>query len=1313
MLEDPVPERRFVATFLITSACVLPESRTLLAARLKTRAETDPRVQMALVSFLPRIEFDTFDEELFAAVATLFEQAPSRRRKLDPILWPWMQYTHDRQVIAHALRAVTRPAPDRMIPYAPALETYECVGFIRGLAGLADDRGYALPDVSRPRTLEPAARRLMVDLVCDRRQDVQAAAFEALDETPVTEDEVAALLGLLHRTASVLRVGTIGRLSRLPDDRVLEIARTLLTDGNARKRGAGLELAGELIEMQRVPDEARALIRAHRASLASPELTGIADRLLDSAPVVTLDDCLGLVPPGARSPLPAPRYVGVHLETDAARACFASLGELLLQHAECEVPVGHATGRERVLLADAGWRLPWPREGAAVWADAREHLPLFEVWVDWLKNRPSAQRDRDGLELVRACAWVWRGESYRKHLPAPFRDTRAWSLSRTLERIVDWLLRLAAPRGGADLLVQHFEDALAKNVPSPEERDEHENQLGNYGRFLALPHVATVAIRWHLVVDYAGTYPDDVTDTTRQRLGVLTMLALERGIPGCTDCPQLADFMAAYDAGLLNEPDFIWWLLTPRSTGYGGMDDINFGPIHNVTRLRPPQELRDRPKLLAAVESVRSRLIEVELTRGDCPAPSTQPAFHLRHAGDATTLFRLVTALGSDPIFRQDESTYLTRAYSLSRLISVTVPGANDSPARFNELCQASAIKPKRLLEVAMFAPQWAACTELALDIPGLEDAVWWIHAHTKQRDWWRDPEIRDLWAARISERTELEAEDLEEGAVDVVWFQRMIKALGLKTWQQLQPPARFASRGGGHKRAQLFADAMLGHVTATELVARIDEKRHQDAVRALGLVPLPRQAAARQAETLRRYERLQAFKRESRKFGSQRQASEGRAVEIGLQNLARTAGYRDPGRLEWAMEAAAVADLARGPVAVTVEETTVSLELTSAGEPVLTVTKRGRSLKDVPARLRKNQAVADLRTRVTQLRRQKSRMRASLEAAMCRGDTFSARELRELLTHPMLRPMVVRLVFIGAGALIGYPDKDGRVLRDHAGHSEPIGSRDAVRIAHPLDLFERGDWHAWQRECFTAERIQPFKQVFRELYPKTTAELEQGASTRRYAGHQVNPRQALALLRQRHWVSTPEEGVRKTFHDEDLIAEVGFQEAFFTPAEIEELTLEQVAFVRRRSDKYERVALTEIPPRLFSEVMRDLDLVVSVAHAGGVAPEASASTVAMRAALLRETCQLLRLANVQVDGHHARIDGALGTYSVHLGSAGTSVLPGRSLYIVAVHSQHRGRLFLPFADDDPKTAEVLSKVLLLARDSEMKDPALLEQIRT
>ena len=192
--------------------------------------------------------------------------------------------------------------------------------------------------------------------------------------------------------------------------------------------------------------------------------------------------------------------------------------------------------------------------------------------------------------------------------------------------------------------------------------------------------------------------------------------------------------------------------------------------------------------------------------------------------------------------------------------------------------------------------------------------------------------------------------------------------------------------------------------------------------------------------------------------------------------------------------------------------------------------------------------------------------------------------------------------------------------------------------------------------------------------------------------------------------MSRPEEGVRRTFHDARLTAWLTFQEGFFSPAEIDGLTLEEVRFSPPGS--WDAVTLDQIPPRIFSETMRDLDLVVSVAHIGGVDPEASASSIEMRAALVTETARVLELDNIRIEEPRVFVDGSLGRYNVHLGSAMTHRQPGGALFIVAVPSQYRGRLFLPFADDDPKTAEVLSKVLMLARDAEIRDPTILEQIR-
>jgi hypothetical protein len=288
-----------------------------------------------------------------------------------------------------------------------------------------------------------------------------------------------------------------------------------------------------------------------------------------------------------------------------------------------------------------------------------------------------------------------------------------------------------------------------------------------------------------------------------------------------------------------------------------------------------------------------------------------------------------------------------------------------------------------------------------------------------------------------------------------------------------------------------------------------------------------------------------------------------------------------------------------------------------------------------------------------------------------------------------------------------GYPVKNGKFLANHKGKTAPVKVSDRLTIAHPLDLLANKDWHHWQKDCFQRERLQPFKQVFREIYVATKEEAAEGDRSRRYAGHQLNPQQAMALFGQRGW--STKEGIEKLFRDHGIIAEVYFNGGYTTPADVEAPTLELVGF--RKRDSWTLLALKKVPRKIFSEVMRDLDLVVSVAHVGGVDPEASASTVDLRGTLLKETFTLLSIKNVKLDSRHALIKGKLGDYSVHLGSGVVHKQPGGAVCIVPVHSQHRGRLFLPFADNDPKTAEVVSKVLLLARDHEIQDPTILEQI--
>jgi hypothetical protein len=391
------------------------------------------------------------------------------------------------------------------------------------------------------------------------------------------------------------------------------------------------------------------------------------------------------------------------------------------------------------------------------------------------------------------------------------------------------------------------------------------------------------------------------------------------------------------------------------------------------------------------------------------------------------------------------------------------------------------------------------------------------------------------------------------------------------------------------------------------------------------------------------------------------------------------------------------------------VEDVTVTLSIDFLSRPQIDVERNGRVLKSIPPKVKKHPAIIVLTDRKHAIKRQASRMRQSLEQAMCRGDGFTADELQSMFTHPVLKPMLIDLLFVGEG-LMGYLAEDGTKLEGMAGQMQTIPDGVVLRLAHPYDVWQTGEWHLWQHDCFRRERIQPFKQLFRELYVLTPAERDTHLYSLRYAGQQVQPQQAAALLATRHWVIHYEEGITRTFHEAQVTASFTVDYGIFTPADVGLTTLNQVVFTR--PGQWQPLPLETIPPLIFSEVMRDLDLVVSVAHAGGVDPEATTSTTEMRGNLVRETAELLKLTNVQVIEKLVLIEGKLNNYSIHLGSGVVHQRPGNYVCIVPVHAQQRGRIFLPFIDDDPKTAEIIAKVIMLARDDKIKDPTILQQIK-
>lgn len=688
-------------------------------------------------------------------------------------------------------------------------------------------------------------------------------------------------------------------------------------------------------------------------------------------------------------------------------------------------------------------------------------------------------------------------------------------------------------------------------------------------------------------------------------------------------------------------------------------------------------------------------VVNKELLRGDTPTEYSAYVSGIHVLSGMETFVRILSALGKDSL---DRSVYYwgnsqTKRGNLSYLLARCAPELGDDAAKLGKLLEGTDITEKRLIEAALYSPAWIDIIGEYLNLTGFKSACYYFMAHMNER-------FDEQKKAIIARFTPLSEDELNLGAFDVDWFHSAFNQLGEKKFDLIYDAAKYISDGGKHTRARKFADAALGRLVVEETESTIKDKRNKDLLMAYAIIPLNGEE-----DLIHRYLYLQQFLKESRQFGAQRSASEKKAVEAALRNLATNAGFSDTMRLTLRMETKLIENNQELFEEKQVGEWTFQLLIDNQGTAQIQCRKDGRQLKSIPAKAKKNPYVVRLQDMKKQLTEQYRRTRRMFEQAMEDGSEFTLEEMRQLCENPVVSPIVSKLIFKSEDALgifngLALCDLDGLILEDHADAK--------LIVAHPLHLYCSGCWHSFQKYLFDNKIAQPFRQVFRELYVKTKEELGCFTSLR-YAGNQIQPKKAAACLKERRWVADIEAGLQKIYYQDNIVATIYALADWFTPADIEAPTLEYVAFYDRKSGQ--ALKIDDIPDVIFSEVMRDVDMAVSVAHAGGVDPETSHSTVEMRAAILSFTLPLLRLKNVRVEGSHAFIDGNLANYSVHLGSGVVHQLGGTMLNVMPVHSQHRGRFFLPFVDDDPKTAEIISKIILFAEDLKLKDPSILEQI--
>lgn len=498
------------------------------------------------------------------------------------------------------------------------------------------------------------------------------------------------------------------------------------------------------------------------------------------------------------------------------------------------------------------------------------------------------------------------------------------------------------------------------------------------------------------------------------------------------------------------------------------------------------------------------------------------------------------------------------------------------------------------------------------------------------------------------------------------------------------------AGTGTTRRMLELIPSELVEAALGWNRAALLKRIRHNAlwGIASYGMLPLD------DGETvLDRYLTLRAIVKRGGKLGPNRRISHAAAIEIALDHLAQMTGFPDADRLEWECEARVAAEL---PPEAEIGDYKVGLRLEDT-EPVIAITnKAGKRLKSVPASVREHASYSDLREHQNRLRDQARRMRTGLiERLVATGGTLQPDEVSRLRHLPCGDPLLSALLWQDQAGTIGW-------LAD-------IDQYGPVAAVHPFTLYERGELARWQKEIVQCRVRQPVKQVFRELYLLTPAEREAKDRSLRFAGHKVDGKVASQLLSRRGWSVNGEYSDYQATRPASPGLTAGLVcDEVHGYLGLEDAVTGEILFTGESGP----VPLEEVPPVAFSEVMRDIDLVVSVA---GTEPDGYASPfrAGSRAQLLGTLIADLDLDRVTVEGTTATVRGSRATYRVNLTSGSIHLEPGGYLCIVPKtfgNTAHR-RLFLPFADEDHMTSVILSKVLLLSEDERMTDRVILDQL--
>ncbi|MDE5654535.1 MAG: DUF4132 domain-containing protein [Clostridia bacterium] len=627
-----------------------------------------------------------------------------------------------------------------------------------------------------------------------------------------------------------------------------------------------------------------------------------------------------------------------------------------------------------------------------------------------------------------------------------------------------------------------------------------------------------------------------------------------------------------------------------------------------------------------------------------------------------------------------------------SYVLKYCVKAEGDDYDKFTQLVKEYKITDDELIKATLFNPEFVDYTAKYLGVPNLKIAVFWFIAHLNEN---LEESRQEKRIEQIKEFSDISYPDFKDGAFDCKWYQEMVDKVPKDMLSRVYDNAKYVTIGGLHKRAQRFFDALNGRIDKAECLEKMSGTRNKDYCLIYSLIPIENRE-----DLFTRYNVLAEFIRSGKQFGAQRQLSERRTVDIAMENLARVAGYASSDIFIFEMEAENPSDIFN---TITLDDIAITPYIDESKFKVsYSVQKNGKTLTSIPSKYGKAQAVVTMREEIKRLNQKFRRVIASLENTMNNRVAFTLEQLKRMRKERIMATALDKLIFVADGKLCVFDQElksiDGTLIEAND-----------IYVAHPVELKKLGLLQDAIEYVARHNIRQPFKQVMREIYTKTELELQQD-EVLRFRGFEVDLKKCVSALKGKGWGVCEEIGLRKIYYRSDIVSAIFREFDLFYTADYTNVNreLHGIFFLKRKSG--EIIPIKDVDDITFSETLRDVDLMVSISSKVIYDFDLAMSTVEMRQEVLKSIVAILGLNNVSFLKDNIKVQGKLGTYVVNI-RTGLVFKEGKgNLALDTVYSVDKP-ILLDFVDEDPMTADIISKAIVLANDDAIKDTAILREI--